>query len=97
MIFQYGRVLYSMEKFVNAGTDRLLLAKAKMQSLGVSTSNLKKMKPITQGTQVETSAASLHPIVSIPEDESDMAVKALIHSQETSTTGSSVLEGASAT
>ena len=59
------------------------------------------MKPITQGTQVETPAASLHqpesslqPIVSIPEDESDRATRALIHSQ---ITGSSVLEGASAT
>ena len=90
-----------MEKCVSAGTDHLLLAKAKLQSLGVSSSNLKKMKPITQGTQVETPAASSHqpasslqPIVSIPEDESDIATRALIHSQ---ITGSSVLEGASAT
>ena len=42
-------------------------------------------------------ASSLQPIVSIPEDESDRATRALIHSQKTSTTGSSVLEGASAT
>ena len=90
-----------MEKCVSAGTDCLLLAKAKLQSLGVSSLNLKKIKPITQGTQVKTPAASSHqpasslqPIVSIPEDESDIAMRALIHSQ---ITGSSVLEGASAT
>ena len=85
-----------MEKCIHVGTDHLLLAKAKLQSLGVSTSNLKKMKPVTQGTQVETTV-SLQPIVNIPEDESDIAVRALLQSQKTSTTGSSVLEGASAT
>ena len=85
-----------MEKCVNVGTDHLLLAKAKLQSLGVSTSNLNKMKPVTQRTQIET-MSSLQSIVSILEDESDKAVRALIHSQKTSTIGSSVLEGAIAT
>ena len=71
----------SMEKCVTTGTDRLLLAKAKLQTLGTSTALLKKMKPISQGTQVE-SGGDLHPVVSIPEDESDKVLRALIESEK---------------
>ena len=84
-----------IEKCINAGTDCLVLAKAKLQVLGVSTLSLKKMKPITQGTQVDPPADDLQPIVSIPEDESDKAVRALLDSQRTSAAGPSVLEEAS--
>ena len=84
-----------MEKCINALIDRLVLAKGKLQVLGVSTSSLKKMKPVTQGTQVDPPADNLQPIVSILEDESNKAVRALLDSQRTSTGGLSVLEEAS--
>ena len=84
-----------MEKCNNAGTDRLVLAKAKLQVLGVSASSLKKIKPISQGTQVDPPADNLQPIVSIPEDESDKTLRALLDSERTSAGGLSVLEEAS--
>ena len=84
-----------MEKCISAGTDRLILAKAKLQVLGVSASSLNKMKPVSQGTQVDPPDDDLQPIVSIPEDESDKALRALLDSEKTSAGGLSVLEGAS--
>ena len=84
-----------MEKCISAGTDRLILAKAKLQVLGVSASSLNKVKPVSQGTQVDPPDDDLQPIVSIPEDESDKALRALLDSEKTSAGGLSVLEGAS--
>ena len=84
-----------MEKCINAGTDRLILAKAKLQVLGVSASSLKKIKPISQKTQVDPPADNLQPIVSIPDDKSDKALRALLDSERTSAGGLSVLEKAS--
>ena len=80
----------TMEKWVKSGQDRLLLAKAKMQKAGVSTSELHKMKPISQGVQVELPKTSqisettseLQPVVMIPETEADTAIKAMLVSEK---------------
>ena len=71
-----------MKKLMQKASDRLLLCKAKLQQVGISINELKKVKPVSQGIQIdediqitgETHANK----VEIPEDEGDLAAKALI-------------------
>ena len=84
--------LGSMKSQIQKCNDRLLLSKAKMQNLGMSIKDLKKVPSISQGTQAdpneetvvidldkeEEDPASAIPILNIPDDEDDIAVKQLL-------------------
>ena len=69
-------------------TDRLLLCKAKLQQVGISVTELKKVRPVSQGTQMDkdleitdvtpANVAAPQNILEIPEDETDVATKALL-------------------
>ena len=71
-----------MKKLMQKASDRLLLCKAKLQQVGISINELKKVKPVSQGTQIDEdiqiTGETPANIVEIPEDESDLAAKALI-------------------
>ena len=85
-----------MDADVEHARSRLLLSKTKMQQVNIAMQNLSKLRPITQGTQVEQGEMSgignvpgnieitaIQPqnIISIPDDEADLAVRAMIQSQ----------------
>ena len=85
-----------MDADVERARNRLLLSKTKMQQVNIVTQNLSKLRPITQGTQVEEGemggvgnvpgnieATGVQPqnIISIPDDEADLAVRAMLQSQ----------------
>ena len=85
-----------MDADVECARNRLLLSKTKMQQVNIAMQNLSKLRPITQGTQVEQgemsgignvlgnieiTAVQPQNIISIPDDEADLAVRAMIQSQ----------------
>ena len=85
-----------MDADIECACTRLLLSKKKIQQVNIVTQNLSKLRPITQGTQVEqgemngienipgnieVTAIQPQNIISIPDDETDLAVRAMIQSQ----------------
>ena len=76
--------LKNLKEQMQKAHDKMLLSKARLQHVGISTKDLNKLKPVSQGTQsidselkpVQTGAG----IVEIPDDEDDVAVKNLIKS-----------------
>ena len=75
----------NLEDCVERGRNRLLLTKAKLQQLGVSSSTLTKLKPVSQGTQAGVNEPSesdaqivekpQRDIITIPNDETDKAIR----------------------
>ena len=66
----------------------MLLCKAKMQGLDIKTAELKKLRPISQGTQMTEEQLDKDPdnvsqlnILPLPETEEDKAVKDLLQSE----------------
>ena len=70
--------------------NRLLLTKAKLQNLGISTASLNKPKPISQGTQSDLNEDEKgnQEIVVIEDTEADKAVKEMLASENISMTQS---------
>ena len=70
--------------------NRLLLTKAKLQNLGISTASLNKPKPISQGTQSDLNEDEKgnQEIVVIEDTEADKAVKKMLASENISMTQS---------
>ena len=78
-----------LENLIDDAKNRLVLVKAKLQQLNVATGALLKpqiyMKSGTTQTQTHTtsvSAAGVGPILSIPDDEQDAAIKSILQEKE---------------
>ena len=83
---QVKNQISGMKKLMQKASDRLLLCKSKLQQVGISVNDHKKVKPVSQGTQIdkdlEITDVTPANILEIPEDETDVATKALIAEME---------------
>ena len=78
-----------MKKEIVRAENRMLLCKAKMQKVEIKTAELQKLRPISQGTQMDEEVEDKDPdnisqpknIVPIPDMEGDEAVKQLLESE----------------
>ena len=82
-----------MKENIQRCNDRLLLSKGRMQNLGISIKDLKKVPAVSQGTQagetrddvieieLDQEEGNLQNLVNIPDDEDDIAVKQLLAAQ----------------
>ena len=83
----------NLNKTITKCDHQLLLSKAKLQVLGISTKELHKLKPVSQGTQAQMPDIQQQPqqpqqpqrqqeILVIDDDEEDIAVKGLLASEK---------------
>ena len=89
--------MIEIKEEVEKAQNRMLLCKAKMQGLDIKTAELKKLRPISQGTQMTEEQLHKDPnnvsqlnILPLPETEEDKAVKDLLQSKELAIIKSSV-------
>ena len=85
--------LGKMKENIQRCNDRLLPSKGRMQNLGISIKDLKKVPAVSQGTQagetcddvieieLDQEEGNLQNLVNIPQDEDDIAVKQLLAAQ----------------
>ena len=75
--------LKSLKEQIQRAHDKMLVSKVRLQHVGISTKDLNKLKPVSQGTQAiqsEVKPTETIPvddeqdIVEIPDDETDIAV-----------------------
>ena len=83
-----------LKKEMEKAQNRMLLCRARMQCVDIKVAELNKLRPISQGTQMEGKDKDVEildtdpdrvsnlPIVTIPDDEADIAIKNLLQSQE---------------
>ena len=82
--------LKSLKEQIQKAHDKMLVSKARLQHVGISTKDLNKLKPVSQGIQAiqsEVKPTETIPdddeqddIVEIPDEETDIAVKNLLKS-----------------
>ena len=105
--------IVTLKKETTAAENRMLLCRAKMQQAGVSISDLDKLRPISQGTQViniidddvekelDTDPDKIEPqplpLVQIPQDETDKAIANLIALQRKTTLEEQILQNVAIT